>query len=250
MYAVLWYVLTATVASLTLLGVALKLSKAFQEAFFVRFFLPAATYLIKRDEFERIRREVLSPLNDLVSHDPALRKDGFVRVLEIGAGFGSNFEFIERKVKYWNVDPNAEFGPEFRKAASKNPLVELEHCVRGYGEEMGVVPDSCVDAVVITHLLCSVKDAKKVLSECKRVLARGGRLLFMEHVAQPEGTWANLLQRLLDPAWELLVCGCHLNRSSGELLRNAGFDRLELKESYLAITAILSRHVYGFACLE
>ncbi|XP_029843312.2 methyltransferase-like protein 7A [Ixodes scapularis] len=249
MYAFLSYTLAAILASVTLFFVALKLSKTFREAFFVRVFMPAAGSLVK-DEFVAIRREVLSRLNDLESHDPELKKDGIVRVLEVGAGFGANFEFIQRKVKYWNIEPNAEFGPEFMKAAGKNPLVELERCVRGYGEDMAVIPDGCFDAVVVTHLLCSVRDAKRVLGECKRVLAKGGRLLFMEHVAQPKGTWANWFQYLLDPAWELLACGCRLNRSSGDLLKKAGFDRLELKETYLPIPAIISRQVYGYACLQ
>ncbi|KAM7308179.1 methyltransferase-like protein 7A [Ixodes scapularis] len=171
MYAFLSYTLAAILASVTLFFVALKLSKAFREAFFVRVFMPAAGSLVK-DEFVAIRREVLSSLNDLESHDPELKKDGIVRVLEVGAGFGANFEFIQRKVKYWNIEPNAEFGPEFMKAAGKNPLVELERCVRGYGEDMAVIPDGFFDAVVVTHLLCSVRDAKRVLGECKRVLAK------------------------------------------------------------------------------
>lgn len=250
MRAALSYVLIPTAASVALLFLALKTSKTFKEAFFVRFFMPVAGFFVKVGRFAPIRREVISHLNELVSHDPVLKKEGFVRVLEVGAGCGANFDFIERKVKYWNVDPNVQYETKFTEAARKNPLVELERCVRGYGEDMAVVADGSIDAVIITHLLCSVRDAAKVLSECRRVLAKGGRLLFMEHVAQPSGTWVNTIQHLIDPAWELLACGCHLNRSSGDLLKKAGFDRLELKETYLPIPAIISRHVYGFACLE
>ena len=38
------------------------------------------------------------------------------------------------------------------------------------GEDMDMVEDNSMDAVVITLVLCSVNDVKKVLEQAKRVL--------------------------------------------------------------------------------
>ncbi|KAL1468820.1 hypothetical protein MTO96_025163 [Rhipicephalus appendiculatus] len=169
------------------------------------------------------------------------------RVLEIGAGSGANFGFLRRKVRYWNVDPNTEFQNFFLETVKKYPKVEMERWVVGYGEDMGDVPAGHFDAVIVTHLLCSVHSPEKVLHECRRVLVKGGRLVFMEHVAQPKGSVGRMLQNMLTPLWSVICCGCCLNRDSGELIRNAGFSEVHLKETNVDMPVILTRHVYGYA---
>ncbi|KAL1486743.1 hypothetical protein MTO96_046837, partial [Rhipicephalus appendiculatus] len=67
------------------------------------------------------RRAALKPLELLKSHDPGLCEEGCLRVLEVGAGSGANFEFITRKIKYTNVDPNEEFGGAFLSELRNNP---------------------------------------------------------------------------------------------------------------------------------
>lgn len=69
----------------------------------------------------------------------------------------------------------------------------------------------------------------------------------MEHVAQPEGSWAYTVQKLLDPLWHLLCCGCCLIRNTGDLLRKSGFVDLTLNEADLNVPVIVSRQVYGCA---
>ncbi|KAK8768481.1 hypothetical protein V5799_015053 [Amblyomma americanum] len=49
----------------------------------------------------------------------------------------------------------------------------MERWVPGYGEDMHQVPDDHFDVVLVTHLLCSVNCAEKVLQECRRVLVKG-----------------------------------------------------------------------------
>uniref|UniRef100_A0A023FVS4 Putative conserved protein with signal anchor n=1 Tax=Amblyomma parvum TaxID=251391 RepID=A0A023FVS4_AMBPA len=200
-----------------------------------------------RDSFQDVRRDMMTALDDIESRDPELRADGAVRVLEVGAGFGANFTVMRRKVKYWNVDPNTEFQSAFLDTLKNYPKVEMERWVPGYGEDMHQVPDDHFDVVLITHLLCSVDCAEKVLQECRRVLVKGGRLLFMEHVAQPKGSLGRLLQWLLTPVWRIICCGCCLNRDSGDAIRSAGFAEVHMKETRVAVPGILTRHVYGYA---
>ncbi|EEC13539.1 conserved hypothetical protein, partial [Ixodes scapularis] len=239
----------AALACGLLFWVPFKLNKKLREIFFARFAFPVGMYLM-RDRMIGVRRQTISQLNDLESHDDTLKKEGSIRVLEIGAGFGANLEHMQRKVKYWNLDPNAEFGGGFRENLKKNPNVELERWIRAYAEDMRGVPDGHFDVVLVSYVLCSVSDVGKVLSECKRVLSKGGRLVFVEHVAHPEGSWGLVVQKLLDPLWAFTFCGCHVTRRTGLILKNAGFAQVELNEAFLPIATTLSAHVYGFAVTE
>ncbi|CAN7950081.1 unnamed protein product, partial [Ixodes hexagonus] len=128
-------------------------------------------YLIS-DKFDKARRLTVSQLNGLLSHDASLREQGALRVLEIGAGLGHNLDFMERKVRYWNVDPNPEFGADLWKRLERNPNVTMERNIQAYAEDMRVVPDDHFDAVLMTYVLCSAVDGEKVLAECKRVLVK------------------------------------------------------------------------------
>ncbi|KAH7937437.1 hypothetical protein HPB49_012419 [Dermacentor silvarum] len=73
------------------------------------------------ETFTNGRRCALKPLLSLKSHDPRLRQKDAIRVLEIGARLGGNFEHITRTVKYTNVDPNVKFGSAFLRQLQRNP---------------------------------------------------------------------------------------------------------------------------------
>lgn len=84
------------------------------------------------------------------------------------------------------------------------------------------VADGSVDTVISTLVLCSVPDQASALAEIRRVLAPGGRLLLVEHVAG-EGSLLRR-QRLIDPVWRHIGRGCHLARDTRQALEDAGFD--------------------------
>ncbi|CAN7944348.1 unnamed protein product [Ixodes hexagonus] len=229
-----------------LLLVPIRMSKKAQQVLFARLVYPIAMYLMN-DMIDELRRLTVSQLNGLLSHDASLREQGALRVLEIGAGPGYNFDFMKRKVHYWNLDPNSEFSADLQRRLKRNPNVTMERYIQGYAEDMRGVPDDHFDAVLMTYVLCSAMDVEKVLAECKRVLAKGGRLVFAEHVAQPRGSWGLTLEKIVEPLWKKLSCGCHVTRRSGEVLAGAGFDRLELKELTLPTVTPLSLNVWGYA---
>jgi len=76
--------------------------------------------------------------------------------------------------------------------------------------------------VVCSHVLCSVSDLDAALSEIARVLARGGELLFVEHLRSDDRRLAAWQDRL-EPAWAFVNAGCHPNRATHEAVRDAGF---------------------------
>ena len=85
--------------------------------------------------------------------------------------------------------------------------------------------------VVSTLVLCSVANPEATLQEIHRVLKPGGRFIFLEHVAAPEGSGLRRLQNLAQPAWTTMADGCHPNRETGVSLERVGFESLALRFS-------------------
>ncbi|XP_037505061.1 putative methyltransferase-like protein 7A [Rhipicephalus sanguineus] len=240
------YLTVAMVLPTALLLLALQRSHCCRKLFANWVFYPLLNPLI-RHAFEGIRREILYELNDLVSHDPELRREDAIRVLEVNVGSGRNFDHIFRNIRYVAVDRTSTARSTFLRRQSQYEHIVLEQWLLTSGEDLAQVPDNHVDAVIATHVLCSVNDVRKLVSECRRVLAPGGKLLFMEHVACPRDSWIYQLQLFLDPLWQLLTCGCHLGRDTSAAIIEAGFREVCLKEVYLPILALISRQVYGVA---
>jgi ubiquinone/menaquinone biosynthesis C-methylase UbiE len=81
--------------------------------------------------------------------------------------------------------------------------------------------DASVDTVVTTLTLCTVGDLDAALREVHRVLAPGGRLLFLEHVRADDERLARR-QDLLAPLWLRVGHGCHCNRATLAAIEAAG----------------------------
>lgn len=152
-------------------------------------------------------------------------------VLEIGVGSGLNLPLYGAAVRrIVGVDPAAELLARAQaKAATVRPPVVL---VRGSAEALPIAA-AVIDTVVTTWTLCSVADAPRALREMRRVLAPGGRLIFVEHGLAPEAGVA-AWQRRLTPYWRRIAGGCHLDRPMDALIREAGFAIAELRTGYMA----------------
>jgi ubiquinone/menaquinone biosynthesis C-methylase UbiE len=84
------------------------------------------------------------------------------------------------------------------------------------------LPDNSFDFAVATLVLCTVRDPQQVLSELRRVLKPGGRLLFIEHVRAEDPNTAKWQDRV-QPLWLRIGHGCHCNRATLELIQASGF---------------------------
>jgi ubiquinone/menaquinone biosynthesis C-methylase UbiE len=78
--------------------------------------------------------------------------------------------------------------------------------------------DGRFDTAVCTFVLCSVPDPSAALEEITRVLAPGGRLLFLEHVHAGEGTLLGRFQDLVELPHRYVAAGCYPNRRTARLL--------------------------------
>ncbi len=147
------------------------------------------------------------------------------RVLEIGAGSGRNLPFYGPSVKQiLALEPSPKLVVMARGVPHQAiPATFLEASAEGIP-----LDDRSVDTVVTTWTLCSIPDAAMALTEMRRVLRPGGKLLFVEHGMAPDRN-VRRWQDWLTPAWKRISGGCHLNRPISTMIESAGFriDRVE-----------------------
>lgn len=133
------------------------------------------------------------------------------RCLEIGAGTGLNLELWPESVDELIVtEPDRHMAAKLRqKVARVSRRVEV---LEAAGEQLPF-PDQSFDTVAGTLVFCTVPDPSAVLREVDRVLRRGGRLLFLEHVRADDPGLARWQDRLERP-WCYFGNGCHCNRDT------------------------------------
>ena len=153
------------------------------------------------------------------------------RVFELGCGGGLNQALYdpEKVTGFAGIDPH----PKLLERARENATAcGWNHAIlEGVGEEIPF-PDSSFDSAVCTYTLCSVHDPAKVLTELRRILKPGGKLIFLEHGRAPDADVARWQERL-EPIWKPLAGGCHLTRPIGASLRGAGFEVEPIGQAYL-----------------
>jgi ubiquinone/menaquinone biosynthesis C-methylase UbiE len=151
-------------------------------------------------------------------------------VLEIGVGSGLNLPLYGPPVeRVWGIDPS----PELLRIASKrsaNASVPVS-LVQASAERLPFA-DAAFDTLVMTWTLCSIANSTAALTEMRRVLKPGGKLLFVEHGLSPEARIASWQHRLT-PCWKRIGGGCHLDREMDDLIRAAGFRVDALETGYM-----------------
>ena len=168
------------------------------------------------------------------------------RLLMVGLGPGTDLKFVPPAVtSVAAVEPVAVF----RRTASR---LALRHgiaadIVEGTGESIPF-PDDSFDSVHIGLVLCSVDDVAATLSEIRRVLKPGGRLVVLEHV-RGEGAMGRFQDRVAKP-WSWLAAGCEPNRRTIDSIAAAGFDTTGLRSiPRTPVPFPCKPHLQGFATL-
>ena len=168
----------------------------------------------------------------LSSEEATLLEERLIRgmrdtVLEIGAGEGANFGFLDESVDWIGLEPDAGDAGELRRKAlrwgrKREPLVATAEDIP--------LPDESVDGVLGTLVLCSVTDQAVALAEVRRVLRPGGELVFVEHVAARPGSVLRWVQGVASPLSSRWDRGCRFDRETVASIRESGLEVVELHE--------------------
>src|SRR5689334_22763281 len=129
--------------------------------------------------------------------------------IEIGAGTGLNLPHYPASVtRLTAVEPDPHMARRLRRRAARSGReVEIISATAGQLP----LPDAAFDTAVVTFALCSVPDEQAALGEITRVLAAGGRLLFLEHVRSADPGIAAKQDTMPFP---YPLIGCHPNRDT------------------------------------
>lgn len=142
------------------------------------------------------------------------------RVLEVGAGTGTNFAYYPDTVtQVVALEPEVGLAPKAREAAAAAPVP-----VTVIESTIETMPNTePFDAVVCSLVLCSVDDPERVLRQLNSVLKPGGQLRYFEHVAS--SGWRGSLQKLADATvWPRIAGNCHTHRDTERAINAAGFS--------------------------
>jgi SAM-dependent methyltransferase len=151
------------------------------------------------------------------------------RVLEVGAGTGTNFEFYPSTVsEVVAIEPERRLAVIARDAAERAtvPVTVTTDTIEQFET------DERFDAVVCSLVLCSVEDPDGVLRQLFSTLTPGGQLRYLEHVAST-GMRAGI-QRLADATvWPRLLGNCHTHRDTEGSIVAAGFEVREARHEWV-----------------
>lgn len=176
----------------------------------------------------------------MASHEPEsltrLRRENLAglsgRVLEVGAGTGTNFALYPDTVtEVVAVEPERRLAvlAQQAAAAASVPVTVSTNTVEQFSD------GEPFDAEVCSLVLCSVDQPDQVVRQLLSLLKPGGELRYFEHVAS-SGPRARL-QRVADATlWPRMAGNCHTHRHTEQTIVDAGFRVSEARREWVVPT--------------
>lgn len=167
------------------------------------------------------------------------------RVLEVGMGSGLNIPFYDRSKVDLVIGLEPSLGMREKAARAVAKAAFPFEWIDLPGEEIPL-PDNDVDTVLLTYTLCSIPGWQQAMAQMRRVLKPGGQLIFCEHGESPDPAVRRWQQRI-NPVWNVLAGGCHLNRPIDRCIESSGFSIERLNNAYLPGPKPMTYHYWGHA---
>lgn len=154
------------------------------------------------------------------------------KVLEIGLGSGANLPHYDGRVveKLYALEPNAGM---VRLATRERLRTSLDVEYLNVPGERIPLDDAAVDTVVSTFTLCTITGVIEAIEGMRRVLRRGGKLIFFEHGLSPDPRVRRWQERW-EPIHRRVFQGCRLTRDVPSLLEQGGFVAEHMEMGYIS----------------
>ena len=168
------------------------------------------------------------------------------KVLEIGMGSGLNLPHYDGISGLIGLEPSEEL-----QNLAQDMLIQTHfpsEMLTGSAEDIPLESNT-FDTVVMTWTLCSVTDPVLALSEIKRVIKPGGKVIFAEHGKSPDQN-IRKLQITLNPLWSRIAGGWQLNRVIVDLYETSGFKFKSMERGYLEGPKFATYNYRGVAALR
>lgn len=149
-------------------------------------------------------------------------------VLEVGVGTGKNLPYYPPSAQVTAID----FSSGMLKYAQKRlNEVALTDCrlIKMDAQNMSF-SDQSFDSVLASFVLCTIPEPMQGLGEVHRVLKKGGKAIFLEHMKSRNGL-INVFLYMMN-ALSLPILGTSMTRSTKDNIEKAGF-RIVTEENLL-----------------
>lgn len=167
------------------------------------------------------------------------------RVLELGAGTGLNVRYYSGVERLVLSEPEPGMAKRLEHRLKRSAVTG--EVVSAPAEQLPY-DDGSFDTVVATMVFCTVSDPHAALRETRRVLARDGRLLFIEHVRGDAGSRLEHWQDRCCSPWRAFAYGCRCNQRTPELIGESGLRITEVGTArWRGMPALVDPIVYGKA---
>lgn len=182
-------------------------------------------------------RRVIGPLRS------ALLADLQGKIVDVGAGTGANFPYYDRNAHVLALEPDRSMAQRAKKKL-QSASARIDVLITD-DRFLNTLVAGSIDVVVLTLVLCTIKNPAEALQRVKRALKPAGILILLEHV-RSNGRFGPV-QDFISPLWQFMTCGCHLNRVTSSTVAAAGFDVSELRTKKLSAVSPIQTLIYGRA---
>src|SRR5262249_52759345 len=161
-----------------------------------------------------------------------------------GGGSGGKRGYVGKEGGRWlGIEPNPCMYPYLEHEAHH---LGIPIDVRQGTAERLPAPDSSVEAVVSTLVLCCGPDQQRALQEVLRVLKPGGDSCSSSMWQRLKATGCGVSRQCVCPLWRRLGDGCRPDRETWRAIEQAGFPQLTYEHCTMPVP-IASPHIIGVA---